>query len=63
MATKTELVIDCCVLLQTCKAIAGLIGNIDHSKGHGENAARTRGEMLNDIRQLCQEVFVTVKHD
>jgi len=31
-----------------------LIGNVDHSEGHGPNAAKMRGGMLNDIREILQ---------
>ena len=34
------------------KDVLGLIGNVDHSIGNGTNAAKLRGEMLNDIRTL-----------
>jgi hypothetical protein len=32
--------------------ILSLIGNVDHSRGGGENTARMYGQMLNDIRDL-----------
>lgn len=34
------------------REIAGLIGNVDHSIGNGGNAAKMRGELLNDIRAM-----------
>lgn len=33
--------------------IAGLIGNVDHSKGNGPNSAKLRGDLLNDIRAMA----------
>lgn len=33
--------------------IEALIGNVDHSRGGGENTARMYGEMLNDIRAIA----------
>lgn len=35
--------------------ILDLIGNIDHTKGIGPNAARIRGQMLNDIRDIVKQ--------
>jgi hypothetical protein len=40
-------------LVKALDSIVGLIGNIDHAKGHGDNAARMRGELLNDIRTIA----------
>jgi len=40
------------LLVNTLFAIRGVIGNVDHSKGNGENSAKLRGYMLNDIRTL-----------
>lgn len=34
------------------KTIISLIGNIDHSRGNGPNAAKLRGDMLNSIRDI-----------
>ena len=35
-------------------AVLGLIGNVDHSTGNGENAAKMRGDLLNDIRSILK---------
>src|SRR5262249_44940981 len=37
--------------------IAELIGNVDHSKGHGSNSAKARGDLLNDIRAMALPVL------
>jgi hypothetical protein len=39
--------------ISTLQAIVQLIGNVDHSKGNGGNAAQMRGELLNDIRTMA----------
>lgn len=39
--------------------IQAMIGNVDHSRGHGPNAAEMRGGMLNDIRDLCNRALTT----
>jgi hypothetical protein len=39
--------------MNTLKSIAQLIGNVDHSRGNGSNAANMRGELLNDIRRMA----------
>lgn len=41
------------VLEAALRSITSLIGNVDHSKGGGENTARVYGEMLNDIRGIA----------
>lgn len=41
------------------KVILLLIGNVDHSKGHGEHSARMRGELLNDIRDIARKALGT----
>jgi hypothetical protein len=41
-------------------AIKGLVGNVDHSKGHGANAAEMRGNMLNDIRDMASAALSPV---
>lgn len=41
--------------LPALATIRAMIGNVDHSKGHGPNAAAMRGDMLNDIRALCDK--------
>lgn len=43
--------------LAALSTIKALIGNVDHSKGHGPNAAEMRGGMLNDIRDLCDKAL------
>lgn len=37
------------------KAILALVGNVNHSTGHGPHAAKLRGDLLNDIRRVAQE--------
>ena len=37
--------------------IKALIGNVDHSRGHGPNAAEMRGGMLNDIRDVATKAL------
>lgn len=39
------------------REIAGLIGNVDHSTGNGVNAAKMRGDLLNDIRAMALAVL------
>jgi hypothetical protein len=39
------------------QAVLGLIGNVDHSQGNGANAAKMRGELLNDIRGILTEAL------
>jgi len=34
--------------------IKGILGNVDHSKGNGANAAKYRGNLLNDIRKIVK---------
>ena len=48
-------------LLATHKAILLGIGNVDHSQGHGPNAARMRGEMLVSIRELARQAINKVE--
>lgn len=48
-------------LLKACKSITGLIGNVDHSTGNGENSARTRGHMLNDIGDMAKAAIAKAK--
>lgn len=36
--------------VEDSKAILATLGNVDHSKGNGANAAKMRGELLNAIR-------------
>jgi hypothetical protein len=43
--------------ITTLKTIVGLIGNVDHSKGNGGNAAKMRGDLLNDIRAMALTVL------
>jgi hypothetical protein len=43
--------------INTLRSIAELIGNVDHSKGNGGNAAKMRGELLNDIRTMALAVL------
>ncbi len=35
-----------------------LIGNVDHSKGHGFHSAEVRGNLLNDIRTILTEEII-----
>lgn len=39
-------------LISAFQFILALIGNVDHTKGNGENLALMRGEMLGDIRAI-----------
>lgn len=42
------------------EALAGmlsLLGNVDHSRGSGENAARLYGQMLNDFRGMATKAL------
>lgn len=39
------------------KTILQLIGNVDHSTGHGANSARMRGDLLNSIRDICTQAL------
>lgn len=43
--------------LVALSSILSLIGNVDHSKGHGPNAAAMRGDMLNDIRDIATKAL------
>jgi hypothetical protein len=43
--------------INTLRSIAELIGNVDHSKGNGGNAAKMRGDLLNDIRTMALAVL------
>lgn len=36
-------------------AIMSIMGNIDHTQGHGENSARMRGGMLQSIREIVEQ--------
>lgn len=49
------------VLVGALEDITVVIGNVDHSKGHGENAARMRGDMLNSIRDIAQTALKATK--
>lgn len=40
-------------MYEALAAILGLLGNVDHSKGGGENAARLYGGMLMSIKELA----------
>lgn len=40
-------------VIAAMSAILSLIGNVDHSKGNGPNAAEMRGHLLNDIRTIA----------
>ena len=42
-------------LLRALQTIASIIGNVDHSRGGGANAASMYGEMLNDIRAIAHD--------
>ena len=48
-------------LVEALKSITLLIGNVDHSTGNGANAARMRGQLLNDIRTITDEVLSRMK--
>jgi len=42
---------------ENCMAgILGMLGNVDHSIGNGVQAAKLRGDMLNDIRSLIRSI-------
>jgi hypothetical protein len=43
----------------TIASILSLLGNVDHSRGGGENAARVYGGMLESIRTLATEALKT----
>jgi hypothetical protein len=40
-------------MLEALKDITSLLGNVDHSRGGGENTARLYGGMLESIRELA----------
>lgn len=42
-------------LKDICSDVLQLIGNVDHSIGNGPNSAKTRGELLNDVRKILTE--------
>lgn len=42
-------------LLSTVEWVIQFIGNVDHSIGNGPNAAKLRGDKLNDIREVLKE--------
>lgn len=46
---------------RTLGTIHAVIGNADHSKGHGPNAAEMRGNMLNDIRECARAALTQTK--
>lgn len=48
-------------LLEACESINGFIGNVDHSTGHGENAARMRGNMLMGIKKIIEAAIAKTK--
>lgn len=48
------LVPDALVALASIKA---MIGNVDHSSGHGPNSAEYRGGLLNDIRDIATKAL------
>src|SRR4051794_10618464 len=52
MAEATESLSEKAII--TMEFILSLIGNVDHSTGNGENSARMRGELLNDIRAIIK---------
>lgn len=39
------------------RTVVRLVGNVDHSQGHGANAAKMRGDLLNSIRDICKEAI------
>jgi len=41
-------------LANILRGIISLIGNVDHSKGHGALSAELRGNMLNGIRDIAE---------
>lgn len=44
-------------LIGVLKTISGMLGNVDHSQGNGPNAAKMRGQLLNDFRSMADEVI------
>lgn len=45
------------ITVRDLKSIIGLMGNVDHSKGGGENAARLYGGMLMGIKDYSQKTL------
>ena len=43
--------------IDALRVINGMIGNVDHSVGNGENSARVRGGLLNDFREISAAVL------
>lgn len=43
--------------LALANLIVALTGNVDHSRGGGENTARLYGGMLNDIRDAAHKLI------
>ena len=43
--------------IDVLRVINGMIGNVDHSVGNGENSARVRGGLLNDFREISAAVL------
>lgn len=39
------------------QVILMLLGNVDHSIGNGPYSAKMRGDLLNDIRDICNEAL------
>jgi hypothetical protein len=48
-------------MLAALEVIKALIGNVDHSKGGGENSARLYGQMLNDFRDIASAAITKAK--
>lgn len=49
--------------IKALKAILSLLGNVDHASGNGPNAAKLRGDMLNDIRLIAVQGIAPIKSD
>lgn len=54
---NAQLIADSPEMLEALKGILSLLGNVDHSKGGGENTARLYGGMLESIREIASEVI------
>lgn len=44
-------------IVDALQSISALIGNVDHSIGHGERSAKMRGGLLNDIRSIANKAL------
>ena len=48
-------------LRNVLKDINAIIGNVNHSQGHGKNAAKLRGDMLMSIKDYINEALTHTK--